>query len=465
VKRLRITLIALVTLLLTVPVAFAQPAATTFTGQYYDNAYLGGEPVATRATSEIAFNWGYGAPLGNMPADNFSVTWNGDIELDGGDYRFYVYADDNVELNIDTGIPLLDTYNTNNVGELVSGDISLDPGTHGIQLNYRELTETAYVYMSWESLDDGVDGPSFGTPESTNVQGNLWTASYFGNEDLDGSAIATGTLDSISANWGSGSPTPVVPQDNWSAVFTSEQTLGGGDYQVRVNADDGVRVYVDDALVIDEWHTATATTYTEDIALSAGAHNFIVEYYEDTGQAYLSYDLLRMNTTPDEPENDEDPFADLTVATATRTPLIVREAPDAVNAGIVSTIQQGDRFYIVDQYDATWTFVRHNGLTGYVIADYVQPLEADTPVYEPAPPATDAELISPVYNVNIRAEAGIEFDDIAVLPPDRTVSVIGRNPSGTWFKINYNGIEGWVTAEYTRLTPATDFDSIPVTQT
>jgi len=44
--------------------------------------------------------------------------------------------------------------------------------------------------------------------------------------------------------------------------------------------DDGVRLYVDGKLVIDEWESNPVTEFTGDIRLRAGNHAIKVEYYE-----------------------------------------------------------------------------------------------------------------------------------------------------------------------------------------
>ncbi len=430
-----------------------------WSAEYFDNAYLGGDPVLTNTTDDIAFAWGYGSPAPEIGPDTFSARWTTEVNLTGGTYRFYVNADDNINITLDYGNTLLSTFGTNQVGELNSGDITLPAGDHVIQVNYRELSERAYAYVSWERIDDGAQGPGFAAPETVNMSGNLWSASYYDGQTPDTNPVENSVVDTLSADWGAGAPVPELSGNDWSATFTNTQSLDGGEYQLRVNADDGVRVYIDGDLVLNEWHAATTETYTTNLTLANGTHDFEVQYYEDTGQAFLRYDFVRIND-----RMDDDLPTDAQRAVATRAPLMVREVPNSINGNIVGTINQGNVFYVLDSYDENWDIVRYNGVVGYAYADYIQPIDDDTPTEQPPVPVT-AELIAPVYNVNIRAEPGIEFNDVGTLPPDRPVQVIGRNPSNTWYKIDYNGIRGWVTAEYTRLTPATDLGAIPVTET
>lgn len=44
-------------------------------------------------------------------------------------------------------------------------------------------------------------------------------------------------------------------------------------------------MWVDGALIIDEWHDHPVTTFTADKNLSGGRHRIVVEYYEDESGA------------------------------------------------------------------------------------------------------------------------------------------------------------------------------------
>jgi hypothetical protein len=58
-----------------------------------------------------------------------------------------------------------------------------------------------------------------------------------------------------------------------------------GRYRFHTNTDDGVRLWVDGWLLIDQWHNQGATEYTAEINLSAGQHQVRMEYYENVGWA------------------------------------------------------------------------------------------------------------------------------------------------------------------------------------
>ena len=90
----------------------------------------------------------------------------------------------------------------------------------------------------------------------------------------------------VDANWGYGSPEPAVPVDYFSARYERTLNLAQGYYRITVAADDGVRVWINNELAIDEWHGATGAQYAT-FRYLAGATGFRVEYLEIAGIASL----------------------------------------------------------------------------------------------------------------------------------------------------------------------------------
>ncbi len=98
----------------------------------------------------------------------------------------------------------------------------------------------------------------------------------------------------INFNWGRGSPDPAVPVDYFSVRWTRTLNFQAGTYRLSVRSDDGARVFVDDNLLINEWHPAAPLTYTADVNLAAGLHTIRVEYYEGVGDAYILFTIQPM---------------------------------------------------------------------------------------------------------------------------------------------------------------------------
>ena len=120
-----------------------------------------------------------------------------------------------------------------------------------------------------------------GTPSSDS---SLFTGSYYGNADLTDLAF-TRSHATIDFSWGSGSPDPSLHHDFFSVRWVGSPTFTAGTYQFTAGADDGIRLYIDGTLVIDEWHRAAYSEYTATRTLSAGSHEITVEYFEAIGSA------------------------------------------------------------------------------------------------------------------------------------------------------------------------------------
>jgi hypothetical protein len=250
----------------------AQPVG--YAAQYFNNQTLSGTPVLTRTDNNIGFDWGGGSPDPAVPADHFSARWTKTTDLAAGTYFFSVTADDGVRLYVD-GNPVIDQWVDQ--GATTYTDIrQLSAGTHTIVMEYYENTGGAVAQMNYFLADDG----------SGNYQ-----ASYWDNQDLSGDPVLTRDEATIDNDWGGGSPDSSVPVDHFSARWTKMANFDAGTYQFTATGDDGLRLYIDDRLVIDQWVDQGATTYTANKTLSAGQHLIRYEYYENTGGAVaqLSY--------------------------------------------------------------------------------------------------------------------------------------------------------------------------------
>jgi parallel beta-helix repeat protein len=81
------------------------------------------------------------------------------------------------------------------------------------------------------------------------------------------------------------------PQDRAGVVATTEVNLPQGSYAVRTISDDGIRVYVDDSLVIDDWTVHESRVH--EAPLSAGKHRIRVEYFQVDGWTELQAQIIK----------------------------------------------------------------------------------------------------------------------------------------------------------------------------
>jgi pSer/pThr/pTyr-binding forkhead associated (FHA) protein len=118
-----------------------------------------------------------------------------------------------------------------------------------------------------------------------------WRGEYYGNIDLQGTPIVVRNDVDVNFNWGWGAPDPVVPADNFSARWTRTLNFEGRTYRFSIQGDDGLRVFVDNTLIINEWHPAPVApiTYTADVNLTPGQHALRVEFYESQLDAFVFF--------------------------------------------------------------------------------------------------------------------------------------------------------------------------------
>jgi hypothetical protein len=100
----------------------------------------------------------------------------------------------------------------------------------------------------------------------------------------------------IDFDWESLRPAPEVPRDNFSVRWTRTVAFSSGTYRFTVESDDGVRVWIDGGLVIDEWHDTVGETYSVQRSMSEGAHTMRIEYYEHLGLAHIDFEWERVGS-------------------------------------------------------------------------------------------------------------------------------------------------------------------------
>lgn len=93
--------------------------------------------------------------------------------------------------------------------------------------------------------------------------------------------------DRLEFDWAAGTPDPRLPVDNFSVRWTGFIVAPvSGTYDLVTRSDDGIRLYVDGALMIDNWTNHGETWDYATVTLTAGLPvPFVMEYYEATGGA------------------------------------------------------------------------------------------------------------------------------------------------------------------------------------
>ncbi len=92
----------------------------------------------------------------------------------------------------------------------------------------------------------------------------------------------------VDFSWGEGSPEPgVVNVDNFKVRWTGEVEIPStGTYTFHTQTDDGIRLWVNDVLVIENWTDHGSTPDSGDINLKGGQrYPIVLEWYENGGGA------------------------------------------------------------------------------------------------------------------------------------------------------------------------------------
>ncbi|MGC3958363.1 MAG: glycoside hydrolase family 31 protein [Verrucomicrobiota bacterium] len=124
----------------------------------------------------------------------------------------------------------------------------------------------------------------------TNGQAGL-QADYFNDETVMGSPGLSRTDANIDFNWGTGTPGGTVPTDHFSVRWTGSITVPAtiGDITLAATSDDGVRIWVDNQLCLDNWGANDSVPTESTVVIRAGQpHQLRVEFLEIAGNAIMS---------------------------------------------------------------------------------------------------------------------------------------------------------------------------------
>jgi len=120
-----------------------------------------------------------------------------------------------------------------------------------------------------------------------------WRGEFYNNEGLAGAPSFIRYDPAINFDWGLGWPDRRINPVCFSVRWTRTVWLNNGTYHFITTTDDGVRLWVDNVLVIDQWQEQPSATYFADVPLGAAYHSIRMEYMQLQGvsQAHLSWQL------------------------------------------------------------------------------------------------------------------------------------------------------------------------------
>lgn len=119
-------------------------------------------------------------------------------------------------------------------------------------------------------------------------QGGLSGEYIQGADNLVGDPILTRVDSVIDFDWSVESPDPSIDRESFTARWRGELSIPAADtYTLIANSNDGVRVYLNGAEVIEDWSTHSARDASTTLELEAGTYSIRIEYFQDAGDAQL----------------------------------------------------------------------------------------------------------------------------------------------------------------------------------
>ncbi len=273
-----------------------QPAPATpaevpgLLGEYYAALVPGGGAPVLRRNEAIDADWGAGSPAPGLAADRFSVRWSGTLVAPAsGTYRLRTISDDGVRVWID-GRLAIDNWTLHAPTADTSAPLALAQGQRAaIRVEFYEYTGGAVARLQWQTPGAADFAPVPASSlrslpaDAPGLVGEYWAGLVPGA----GTPLAA-RVETVDFDWGTGSPGPGIGSDRFAARWSGALVpAASGDYVLQTRSDDGVRVWVDGRLVIDNWtlHAPTDNTSTAVPLVAGRRHAIRMEYYENTGLA------------------------------------------------------------------------------------------------------------------------------------------------------------------------------------
>jgi len=242
-----------------------------------------------RVDTNINFNWGNSAPIAGMSVNDFSVRWTGRLQARrSGVHQFHTVSDEGVRLWID-GKLIIDNWTGHFLTE-DSGSLALVAGRYyDVTMEYFEGSFSAAAQLFWTQpgvAKDVVPAAQL-YPADQGLRGAYFSGASFNTP------VFTRIDEAVNFSWNTNSPEPTAMPVTYSARWTGKvQANAGGSYQFFTLSDDGVRLWINNQLIISNWSAHAVTEDVGLITLAAGQFYAVtLEYFNagGAGTAVLSW--------------------------------------------------------------------------------------------------------------------------------------------------------------------------------
>ena len=238
---------------------------------YYPNRTWSGAPAITRCDAAVNFDWKLGGPFGASPVDDFSAEWHSARYFAVGTSTVSATSDDSTQVWVD-GSLVVDNDGAH-AAITKSGTVKFAvAGYHDVFVRYYEAAGQAVAKLT--------------TPSPSGCASGRVRGHYYKTQSWSGSPAISRCDAAINFKWGYGGPFGSGPQGHFSVEWHYPRLFRAGASTVSSTSDDGMQVWIDGRLIIDNGGDHAAKTKTRTVTFAvAGYHNVVVRYYEKTGVA------------------------------------------------------------------------------------------------------------------------------------------------------------------------------------
>ena len=183
--------------------------------------------------------------------------------------------------------------NVSRVEFLANGTLVGTDTTAPYAYSWSNVAAGSYNLVARATDDDGAVTSSTAVgitvntpPPAQSGDGTGLSGQYFDEQNFTGASV-TRVDPTVDFDWGLGSPMPTLNPDTYSVRWSGElQPRFSETYSIATVSDDGVRLWLDGQLVIDNWSEHSVTENAVMVALTAGRRYPVkLEYFEQRGAA------------------------------------------------------------------------------------------------------------------------------------------------------------------------------------
>ncbi|MDX1962067.1 MAG: PA14 domain-containing protein [Pirellulales bacterium] len=350
----------------------------------------------------------------------------------------------------------------------------------------------------------GTNGPVSTTKPNYIRVGNIavpgLTGTYYNNINFTGTTVER-IDNTVNFNWGNGQPDPLIGADTFSVRWTGQiEPQFSQNYTFYTTSDDGVRLYVNNQLIINNWTDHGPTEDIGTITLVAGQrYDIQMDFYENGGGAVatLSWSspsqpkqiipnnrLFSFGTTPAAPTG-----LDATVGGPTTVNLVWNDLANNETGYQIERSLDGSNFTTLTTVGMNVTSYSNTGLTAGTTYFYrvrsvntygnstPSNVDSATPNYtQPAAPTSLLAAAAGATTVNLtwvdnannednyaveRSLDGVNFSVIATIPANSiNYSDTGRTPGTTYF-YQVRAFNPGFSSNYSNISSATPNFTLP----